>query len=192
MMGAVMSAMPPPLTTSLHATSHAAAAYHGAYAMRPDAHHGAPPPPTVAPPAAVATRGAAEAAHHGAPVGAAENASAVASAEKDLVVVGLHGVSRKQAVGMRLRIYYNEEGASVPYGGVVESVDAKRGLKVLVNGFSCPMRACLACKRSPRRLDLNGFSCPMRACLVCKRSPRRLDLPTGAPRRLLEERMGHR
>jgi hypothetical protein len=167
MLSAVMSAMPPPLATSLHATSHAAAAaHHGAYAMRPGAHHGAPPPPTVAPPAAVATRGAAEGAHHGAPAGAAEHASAVASAEKDLVVVGLHGVSRKQAVGMRLRIYYNEEGVPVPYGGVVESVDTKRGLKVLLDGFSCPMRARLACKRSPRRLDLP------------KRSPRRLDLPS--------------
>jgi hypothetical protein len=134
-----MSAMPPPLATSLHATSHAAAAaHHGAYAMRPGAHHGAPPPPTMAPPAAVATRGAAEGAHHGAPAGAAEHASAVASAEKDLVVVGLHGVSRKQAVGMRMRIYYNEEGVPVPYGGVVESVDTKRGLKVLLDGFSCP------------------------------------------------------
>jgi hypothetical protein len=39
---------------------------------------------------------------------------------------------------MRLRIYYNEEGVPVPYGGVVESVDTKRGLKVLLDGFSCP------------------------------------------------------
>ena len=46
--------------------------------------------------------------------------------EKPLAV-GLHGLTRKQACGSRLTVFYDEDGSSVPYGGVVESVDAKRG-----------------------------------------------------------------
>ena len=44
--------------------------------------------------------------------------------------VGLHGMGREQAIGNRLRVYYNEGGTSVPYGGLVESFDMKRGLRV--------------------------------------------------------------
>lgn len=50
--------------------------------------------------------------------------------------VGLHGYTRKQAQGARLRVYYNEDGASVPYGGVCESIDMKRGIRVKLDGYS--------------------------------------------------------
>ena len=45
-------------------------------------------------------------------------------------------MGRKQAIGGRVNVYYNEDGKSVPYGGVVESVDVKRGLRVRLDGYT--------------------------------------------------------
>ena len=56
--------------------------------------------------------------------------------EKGEVITGLHGLTRKQVAGMHIRVFYNEEGQSVPYGGVVESLDVKRGLRVRLDGYS--------------------------------------------------------
>lgn len=50
--------------------------------------------------------------------------------------VGLHGLSRRQAVGAPIRVYYEESDELVGYDGSVESVDAKRGLRVRLDGFS--------------------------------------------------------
>ena len=61
---------------------------------------------------------------------------AVATSGERAPSTGLHGLSRKQAIGARIRVYYNEDGASVPYGGVVESLDVKRGLRVRLDGYS--------------------------------------------------------
>ena len=70
---------------------------------------------------------------------AAANATvqrAAAQAEQRSISVGLHGVSKKQAIGSLLNVYYNEDGASVPYAGICEAVDPKKGLKVRLDGYS--------------------------------------------------------
>ena len=51
------------------------------------------------------------------------------------ISTGLHGLTRKQATTARLVVFYEEDGVSVPYQGAVESVDAKRGIRVRLDGF---------------------------------------------------------
>ncbi|KAL1528118.1 hypothetical protein AB1Y20_009482 [Prymnesium parvum] len=52
------------------------------------------------------------------------------------LAVGLHGLDRRHAPGAPVRVYYAEEDGPVPYVGVVESVDAKQGLRVKLQGFA--------------------------------------------------------
>ena len=88
----------------------------------------APATAPAAAPASVATRESNS---------AAAAAKADAAADRDRPTnVGLHGLTKKQACGARLRVYYNEEGSSVPYGGICESIDVKRGLRVRLDGYS--------------------------------------------------------
>jgi len=49
---------------------------------------------------------------------------------------GLHGMSARSVGGARLRVYYEEDGRLVGYPGSAESVDASKGLKVRLDGFS--------------------------------------------------------
>ena len=62
-------------------------------------------------------------------------ADRVPSGEPDRSAVGLHGLSGKHVIGVRLRVFYCEECASIPYEGVVEALDAKRGLRVHLDGY---------------------------------------------------------
>ena len=102
------------------------------------------PPPAPAPVAARAPSPADAPAprslHHAPHVGTSGRGgggpAAGAGGDDKAPTTGLHGITRKQIGGMRVRVYYNEEGVPVPYGGTVESLDVKRGLRVRLDGYS--------------------------------------------------------
>lgn len=63
-------------------------------------------------------------------------AEPTAAPHLELGVCGLHGMPKRRAIGSRLRVFYEEGGALVPYSGTADSYDTARGLRVSLDGFS--------------------------------------------------------